>query len=60
VGAGAFVTLALGLTGIDLPASVAAYPVLMAAPLAFAATSLAGSWAGRANFGRLVAARKQG
>src|SRR5262245_18623116 len=60
VGASAFVMLALGLAGIGLPESVAAYPVLVAAPLAFAATSLAGSWVGRGNLGRLVAARKQG
>jgi hypothetical protein len=58
VGTGAFVTLALGLVGIGLPESVVAYPVLVAAPLAFATTSLAGSWASRANFSRLVAARK--
>lgn len=60
VGAGAFATLALGIGGVGLPEAVAAYPILVAAPLAFAATSLAGSWVGPAHPGRLVAARKQG
>jgi hypothetical protein len=60
VGAGAFAGLALGLGGVGLPEVVAAYPVLVAAPLAFAVTSLGGSWVARANLGRLVAARKQG
>jgi hypothetical protein len=60
VGAGAFAGLALGLGGVGLPEVVAAYPVLVAAPLAFAVTSLGGSWVDRANLGRLVAARKQG
>lgn len=60
VGAGAFAALSLGIGGIGTPESVAAYPVLVAAPLAFAAASLGGRWAGHANQGRSVVARRQG